>query len=224
MVKIRLQRHGRIRLPYYHIVVADSRARRDGRIIEDLGRYSPTEQPAMVKVNADKVIAWINKGAQPTDTVRSILKKEGIYLRMHLQRWGKSTEEIEQAVAEFKAGKAENKSSGSVARRAAVKQEEERVAKADATRAVEDAKKAKEAEEAAKKAEEEAAKAAEVAPIAEEAPAELEVPAEEAPVAEEAVAETLAEEAPVVEEAVAETPAEEAPVADESSEDKTKDA
>jgi small subunit ribosomal protein S16 len=211
LVKIRLQRHGRIRLPYYHIVVADSRARRDGRIIQDLGRYSPTEQPAMVKVDADKVIAWINKGAQPTDTVRSILKKEGIYLRMHLQRWGKSTEEIEQAVAEFKAGKAENKSSGSVARRAAVKNEEDRVAKADAARAVEDAKKAKEAEEAAKNAEA-AAKAVEAAPVV-----------EEAPVADEAIAEAVAEE-PVADEAVAEAPAEEAPAAEETSEDKTKDA
>ena len=189
MVKIRLQRHGRIRLPYYHIVVADSRARRDGRIIEDLGRYSPTEQPAMVKVNADKVIDWINKGAQPTDTVRSILKKEGIYLRMHLMRWGKSAEEIEKAVEDFKASKGDNTASAAATRRAALKSEEERVAKADAARAAEEAKKAKEAEEAAKKAEEEAAKAAEEAPAAEEAVAEAEAPAEEAPAADAPVAE-----------------------------------
>lgn len=194
MVKIRLQRHGRIRLPYYHIVVADSRARRDGRIIEDLGRYSPTEQPAMVKVNTDKVIAWINKGAQPTDTVRSILKKEGIYLRMHLMRWGKSAEEIEKAVEDFKASKGDNTASAAATRRAALKSEEERVAKADAARAAEEAKKAKEAEEAAKKAEEEAAKAAEEAPAAEEAVAEAETPAEEAPAADAPVAEAPADE------------------------------
>lgn len=201
MVKIRLQRHGRIRLPYYHIVVADSRARRDGRIIEDLGRYSPTEQPAMVKVDTDKVIAWINKGAQPTDTVRSILKKEGIYLRMHLMRWGKSTEEIEKAVEDFKASKGDKTASAAATRRAALKQEEERVAKADAARAVEEAKKVKEAEAAAQKAEEEAAKTAEEAPSAEaEAPAaeesvaEAEAPVEDAPVAE-ATADDTSEEA-----------------------------
>lgn len=194
MVKIRLQRHGRIRLPYYHIVVADSRARRDGRIIEDLGRYSPTEQPAMVKIDADKVISWIQKGAQPTDTVRSILKKEGIYLRMHLMRWGKSPEEIETAVAEFKSAKTDKSSSASSQRKAALKQEDERVAKAEAARAAEAAKQAKEAEEAAKKAEAEAAKAAEEAPVeeavAEEAPAEAAV--EE--VAAEATDETPADD------------------------------
>lgn len=149
----------------------------------------------MVKVDTDKVIAWINKGAQPTDTVRSILKKEGIYLRMHLMRWGKSAEEIEKAVEDFKASKGDNTASAAATRRAALKSEEERVAKADAARAAEEAKKAKEAEEAAKKAEEEAAKAAEEAPAAEEAVAEAETPAEEAPAAEaEASADESSEE------------------------------
>jgi len=234
LVKIRLQRHGRIRLPYYHIVAADSRARRDGRIIEDLGRYSPTEQPAMVKVDADRVIHWLSKGAQPSDTVRSILKKEGIYLRLHLIRWGKTEEEIEKAVAEFKAAKNDKSISASDQRKAALKQEEEKVKKDDAAKAVEAEKKAKEAAEAEKLAAEEAAKAE--AATETEAPAEEEVKAEETPAAEEVAAETeapakeevKAEEAPATEEvpAKAEAPAEEevkaeeAPAADDAEDKK----
>lgn len=222
MVKIRLQRHGRKRLPYYHIVVADSRARRDGRIIEDLGRYSPTEQPVMVKLDTARVVQWINKGAQPTDTVRSILKSEGIMLRMHLMRWGKTEEEIETAVAEFKAAragkatKATVSSSSTAERKARLKQEEEAVAKADAAAKAEAEKKA--AEEAAAKAEAEK-KAAEEAAAA-EAKAE-EVVAEEAPAAEEAV-----EEAPAVEATEEAATAEEAPASEETpaEEDEKKEA
>lgn len=200
MVKIRLQRHGRKRLPYYHIVVADSRSRRDGRIIEDLGRYSPTQQPAFVKVDTDRVVHWIGKGAQPTDTVRSILKKEGIYLRMHLMRWGKSEEEIQTAVDEFKAKRAEKGTSASEERRARLKKEEAQVAKADAEAAAAAEKKAAEEakakEEAEKKAAEEAAAAesAEAKADETEAAAETEAPVEEAP-AKEAKAEADAEEA-----------------------------
>jgi len=213
LVKIRLQRHGRKRLPYYHIVVADSRARRDGRIIEDLGRYSPTQQPAMVKVDVARAIHWIHTGAQPTDTVRSILKKEGVYLRMHLLRWNKTEEEIDQAVAEFKAKKGEKGTSASDQRKAAMKNEEDQFKKDQAARAVEAEKKAAEKEAAA-------AVAAVAAAKAEEAPAAEEVveaaPAEEAPVAEEVVEAAPAEEAPVAEEVVEAVPAEEAPVAEEA--------
>lgn len=230
MVKIRLQRHGRKRLPYYHIVVADSRARRDGRIIEDLGRYSPTEQPVMVKLDTARVVHWINKGAQPTDTVRSILKKEGIMLRMHLMRWGKTEDEIETAVAEFKtarAGKTDKSvasSSSTAERKARLKKEEEAFVKAQAAARAEAEKKA--AEQAAAKAEAEK-KAAEEAAAAEaeaqKAAAESEAPAEEAaPVAEEAAAEEAPAEAPAedaaAEEAPAEepaTPADDAPAAEE---------
>jgi small subunit ribosomal protein S16 len=207
LVKIRLQRHGRKRLPYYHIVIADSRARRDGRIIEDLGRYSPTQQPAMVKVDVARAIHWINNGAQPTDTVRSILKKEGVYLRMHLMRWNKTEEEIDQAVAEFKSKKVDKGVSQSDQRKTALKLEDEQFKKDEAARAVEAEKKAKDAEAKAaadkKAAEEAAAKAEEV--IAEEAP--------------EAKAEEVAE-APAEEAAPEEAPAAEA---EESSEDKKAD-
>ena len=78
MVKIRLRRMGAKKAPYYRIVVADSRYPRDGRFIDEIGYYDPTKEPSVVKVDADKAKEWIAKGAQPTDTVKTILKKEGI--------------------------------------------------------------------------------------------------------------------------------------------------
>ncbi|ACD96164.1 30S ribosomal protein S16 [Trichlorobacter lovleyi] len=76
--KIRLQRHGAKKRPFYQVVIADERSRRDGRFIENVGYYDPTKNPAVLKLNVEKVIAWLDKGAQPTDTVNQILKKEGI--------------------------------------------------------------------------------------------------------------------------------------------------
>ncbi|MBR5708109.1 MAG: 30S ribosomal protein S16 [Oscillospiraceae bacterium] len=78
MVKIRLRRIGAKKNPYYRIVVADSRFPRDGRFIEELGTYSPLSDPSEFKVDADRVKDWIAKGAQPTDTVRALLKKAEI--------------------------------------------------------------------------------------------------------------------------------------------------
>ena len=77
-VKIRLRRMGAKKAPFYRVVVADSRSPRDGRFIEELGYYNPTKDPAEVKIDADKAKAWIANGAQPTDTVKSLLKKEGV--------------------------------------------------------------------------------------------------------------------------------------------------
>lgn len=74
MIKIRLARHGAKKRPYYRIVVADARARRDGRFIEEVGRYNPCTEPAMVKFDMEKVDQWIANGAQPTDTVARLLK------------------------------------------------------------------------------------------------------------------------------------------------------
>lgn len=74
MIKIRLARHGAKKRPYYRIVVADARARRDGRFIEEVGRYNPCTEPAMVKFDMEKVDKWIANGAQPTDTVARLLK------------------------------------------------------------------------------------------------------------------------------------------------------
>jgi len=76
--KIRLARAGAKKRPFYQVVVADERSRRDGRFIENMGTYDPTKNPAVVKLNEEKIIAWLGKGAQPTDTVRQILKKAGI--------------------------------------------------------------------------------------------------------------------------------------------------
>lgn len=77
-VKIRLNRMGAKKNPFYRIVVADSRAPRDGRFIEILGNYDPSQQPATVNVDEAKVIDWMSKGAQPTDTVKNLLSKQGI--------------------------------------------------------------------------------------------------------------------------------------------------
>ena len=78
MVKIRLRRMGAKKNPYYRIVVADSRSPRDGRCIEEIGTYNPLRNPSSVTVDAEKAQQWIRNGAQPTDTVRSLLKKAGV--------------------------------------------------------------------------------------------------------------------------------------------------
>ena len=85
-VKMRLQRKGRRKNPFYHIVVADARAPRDGRFIEKLGVYNPMTKPATIDLDRDKAYDWLLKGAQPTDTVRAILRLKGVMYRKHLMR------------------------------------------------------------------------------------------------------------------------------------------
>jgi len=82
-VKIRLKRLGKIRAPYYRIVVADSRTKRDGRVIEEIGKYHPTENPSFIEVNSERAQYWLSVGAQPTEQVEAILKLTG--------DWGKHT-------------------------------------------------------------------------------------------------------------------------------------
>ena len=84
-VKIRLQRHGKKGKPFFHIVVADSRARRDGKFIEKLGTYNPITNPATIELNVDAAVKWLNNGAQPTDTARAILSYKGALYKKHLQ-------------------------------------------------------------------------------------------------------------------------------------------
>ena len=84
-VKIRLQRHGKKGKPFFHIVVADSRARRDGRFIEKLGIYNPITNPATIELDVDSAVKWLNNGAQPTDTARAILSYKGALYKKHLQ-------------------------------------------------------------------------------------------------------------------------------------------
>jgi small subunit ribosomal protein S16 len=101
-VKIRLTRRGRKKTPYYHIVIADSRAPRDGRFIESIGTYNPITNPATIELNFDSALDWLNKGAQPTDTCRAILSYKGVMMKKHLLegvKKGALTEE--QAEAKF---------------------------------------------------------------------------------------------------------------------------
>ena len=86
MVKLRLKRMGAKKQPSYRIVAADSRAPRDGRFIEILGFYNPRSNPAEIKLDEENILKWLNNGAQPTDTVRSILSKEGIMKKFHEQK------------------------------------------------------------------------------------------------------------------------------------------
>ena len=204
--RIRLQRHGRKGAPIFHIVVADKRAKRDGRFIEKLGVYNPNTNPASIDLNDDRALDWMMKGAQPSDTARAILSYKGVLLRKHLLegvKKGALTEE--QAQERFEAWKAEKEG------KITAKADAHRKAKQDAIQAQRDAEKAKREEEAAEvaKAEAEAKAAAE----AEAAAAEAEAAAEEAPAEEAAAAEAeaAAEEAPAEEAAAAE----EAPVAEE---------
>ena len=86
MVKIRLQRRGRRKKPFYHIVIADARSPRDGRFIEKVGTYNPMTKPATIELDRESTFQWLLKGAQPTDTVRAILRVQGVMYRKHLHR------------------------------------------------------------------------------------------------------------------------------------------
>ncbi len=103
-VRLRLQRHGRIRRPFYHIVAADARAKRDGRIIERIGWYNPNVQPAQVELDREKALKWLTNGAEPTDTVRSLLKRAGVMYMKHLQRGVRKGALTQEAAAELLEG------------------------------------------------------------------------------------------------------------------------
>jgi len=101
-VKIRLQRHGKKASAFFHIVIADGRAPRDGKFIEKIGTYNPTTNPATINIDADKALTWLNKGAQPTDTCRAILSYKGVLYKNHLQGGvAKGALTQEQADAKF---------------------------------------------------------------------------------------------------------------------------
>lgn len=99
--KIRLQRHGKKGSAYYHIVIADGRAPRDGKFIEKIGTYNPTTNPASITIDTDKALSWLQKGAQPTDTCRTILSFKGVMYKRHLQG-GISKGALTQAQADAK--------------------------------------------------------------------------------------------------------------------------
>ncbi len=104
-VRIRLARHGRRKRPFYHIVVADSRAKRDGKFIEKIGTYNPLTHPATITLDREKAVEWILKGAQPSETVRSILRLKGVLYRIHLLKGVKkgalTQEEADRLYREF---------------------------------------------------------------------------------------------------------------------------
>jgi len=197
-LKIRLARHGAKKRPYYRVVVADSRAPRDGRFIEIVGKYNPMlpkSSEDRVVLDIEKCKEWLNKGARPTERVARFLGAAGVWewKAGHNPVKGKPGAKAEQLIKD----KAE-------------KEEARKQAEEEAKEAAKEAAKA--AEEAAKAAEEEAkaAAAAEKEAPAEEAPAE-EAPAEEAPAEEAPAEEAPAEEAPAEEAPAEEAPAEEAP-------------
>jgi len=174
-VKIRLQRHGKKNFAFFHIVVADSRAPRDGRYIEQLGSYNPNTNPATIILNEERALAWLKVGAQATPTTRRILSYTGVLLRNHLDggvaKGALTQEQADQKYAAWKAqrdAKIEAKKQG-LTKAAAdkAKAAAEAEAQVNKTRAEAIAARKAEAEEAARKAAEEAAAAA-----ATEAPAE----------------------------------------------------
>lgn len=179
--RIRLQRHGRKSYAFYSIVIADSRAPRDGKFTEKIGTYNPNTNPATVDLNFERALHWVLVGAQPSDTVRNILSREGVYMKKHLLG-GVAKGAFGEAEAEtkFEAWK-NNKQTGL----AALKTKEEEAKKAEAKARLEAEKKVNEAKAKAlaeKKAAAEAEKAAAEAPAEEETAAS----AEEAPATEAA--------------------------------------
>lgn len=199
-VRIRLQRHGKKGKPFYWVVAADNRSPRDGRYLEKLGIYNPNTNPATVEINIDNCVKWLENGAQPSDTARTLLSYRGVMLKHHLnggvRKGAFSAEEAEkkfEAWLQEKEAKIQAKVDGL--------SNAEAEAKAAALAAEKAVNEKRMADAAAAEAEEAAT---------DEAPAE-EVIAEEAPAEEVAVEEAPAEEAPAEEVTAEEAPAEEAP-------------
>ena len=206
--RIRLQRHGKKGKPFFHLVAADSRAKRDGKFIEKLGTYNPTANPAVININFEATLNWVQTGAEMSDTARAILSYKGVLYKNHLlngvKKGALTVEQVEEKFAQWladKDSKVQNKVDGLVKNAA-----QEKIARQQA--------------EVAANAAKAAVVAAKNAPVVEEVAEEVaveetteEVVAEDAPAVEEA---PVAEEAPAVEEAPV---AEEAPAAEEASEE-----
>jgi len=177
--RIRLQRHGKKNQPFYHIVVADGRAPRDGRFIEKLGTYNPMTNPAEIVINEDKAVEWLKNGAQPSTTCRRILSYKGILLKRHLQI-GIEKGAITQEQADVKYNEWKQAKEAKISN---AKSNIENEARNEAKSRMEAEKKANEAKAAAVAAKRQAAAEAEAAAKAEAAAEEA--PAEEAPATEE---------------------------------------
>ncbi|MEZ5173518.1 MAG: 30S ribosomal protein S16 [Bacteroidia bacterium] len=224
-VKIRLQRHGKKGYAFFHIVVADGRAPRDGKFIEKLGTYNPNTNPATIELDHSKALNWLKNGAQPSDTARAILSYKGVMMKLHLDKGvNKGAHTQEEADAKYakwmeaKSGRIEGKVNKLAESRADYhkRRMEEETAKNAARAAAIAAKNSPVAEavEADAAAEVETAPEVEIAPAVEETPAaEAANTVEETPaaVAEAPAVETAptVEEAPAAPEASAEGDAEE---------------
>jgi small subunit ribosomal protein S16 len=208
-VKIRLQRHGKKGKPFYWIVAADARSKRDGRYLEKLGTYNPNTNPATVEVKLDNAVNWLEKGAQPTDTARTLLSYRGVMLKHHLnggiRKGALSQEEADKKFAawlEEKEAKIQAKKDGLSQSESELKAKRLADEKAVSDKRLADAA-AAEAEAAAEEATAESTEAEEATPEVAEAPAEqteavaeqTEAPAEEATTEKEAVAEEAEQEA-----------------------------
>jgi len=213
-VRIRLQRHGKKGKPFYWIVAADSRAKRDGRYLEKLGTYNPNTHPVTVTLDIDKSVQWLQNGAQPSDTARNLLSDEGVMLKNHLVNGVRKGALTEEQVAEKFEAWVKEKEGKKEALLNNLKQQQNK-AKAAALAAEQEvsAKRKAAAEEALA---EETTEEAPVEAAAEETPASEET-------TEEAAVETAAEETPASEETTEEAPveavAEEAPAAEEATEE-----
>jgi small subunit ribosomal protein S16 len=230
-VKIRLQRHGKKQKPFYWVVAADARSKRDGKYLEKIGTYNPNTNPATIELNLDSAVKWLHNGAQPTDTAKAILSYKGALLKHHLDggiRKGALTQEQADAKLaawlEAKAGKVDAKKDGlskaqADAKAKALKAEKEVNAKRLAAAAQAEADAIAAATPAVEEevvAEEEVAVEAAAEEVVEETPAEEVVVEAAAEEVVEAPAEEVAVEA--VAEEVVEAPAEEAPAAEENNE------
>ena len=190
-VKIRLRRCGKKGQPFYHVVIADGRAPRDGRFIEKIGTYNPLTNPATIVLDSERALHWVNCGAQPTDTARMILKREGVYLKKHLdggvQKGAFTQEQADAKLAAWKDEKSRKLNS--------VVEEERNAARKDRKDRLAAETKVREAKEAVLNEKRRAAAEAEAAKRAEaEAAAATETEA-----TTEAPAETTAEENPTTE-------------------------
>jgi small subunit ribosomal protein S16 len=183
-VKIRLKRLGKTRAPHYRIVVADSRTKRDGRVIEEIGRYVPTENPSFIEVNSERAQYWLSVGAQPTEQVAVLLKLTGDF----------QASKGEKAVNTVKTKEAKAEYVVDAKKKAVLLPKEEKKAKVEEAPVAEEAPAAEETAAEVTEAATEEVVAEAAAEVVEETPA-----AEEAPVAE-----AVAEEAPAAEEATAE--------------------
>jgi len=183
-VKIRLKRLGKLRTPHYRIVVADSRTHRDGRVIEEIGRYIPTENPSFIEVNSERALYWLGVGAQPTEQVAVLLKLTGDFQKSKGDKDAKNTVQVKPAKPVFEKD---------TKKKAVLLPKEELAAKKAKTEAPAEAPAAEVAVEATEAPAEAVAEVVE-APV--EAPA-AEAPAEEAaPAAEEAPAAEAVEAKP----------------------------